>query len=310
MGHRGGGVLIRRLIGGLIGSSRFEQSGQIVKAQANYGAVHGDVYNFHSDGAKLPPLVERFTYRVDRHPQCAALLERISIVASRKRPICAIALGIEDDLPVLFGTTVLEFLNHKAAVCDLLAFLPARYPLCLQWPDDCVSGEDLWRAIGTRFLDLAALDPPSAAHREIERRAGSIAFGLEIDFGAWEKRADALKSWIETLEQCRAPAKGVALAIVVISGRDAAKIQDLHAHLTSQYKGHNRVIVLPVLGPVEQSEFKMWHRELMDIAANSAAAGDLAALMSELYPGIVEPKRMKEIWGPMRSKIKRAWGVA
>ncbi|MGO9444715.1 MAG: hypothetical protein ACLPXB_08050, partial [Thiobacillaceae bacterium] len=246
----------------------FDQANQSIGNQINIGSFDGDL---NCGRVKIPPHIDRFAYRMDRHPQCAALQDRIAVAARRDRPICAVTFGIEDDLPSIFGNSVFEYLQYKAATYDLRAFLPPKRPICHPWPEDCASSEDVWRVIGTKFLDLAALDTAAAAQSALESRAGSIAFGFEMDVTGWEKHINTLTTWIGTLENCRAPQKGVALAVIVVSGlkSSTARLQELHADLTNRYEKHDRVLVLPMLGPVTPNEFKTWHREFMTLASDS-----------------------------------------
>jgi hypothetical protein len=321
VGYRGGRDLIRttlldrwfRLTSSPASEARvssFDQANQRVRDQTN---INFDIDRLILDRSrpKIPPHIERFTYRMDRHPQCAALLDRLSITARRERPICAITFGIEEDLPSIFGNTVFEYLQHKAPTCDLRAFLPPKIPLCIQWPDNCIDGEDLWRTIGTTFLDLAALDSPGNARSALERRAGSIAFGFEIDVTAWGKHFDTLISWIDTLDKCRAPQKGLALAVIVVSGSksSAGRLQELHTDLLSRYEKDDHVLVLPMLGPIAQNEFKAWHREFMAVAADSLTEGDLASLILELFPDDAVSLRMGEIWPRVRKTMHQTWAT-
>jgi hypothetical protein len=315
------GRLFDRLFGLRPAGPQFDQAGQRVGAQVNtathLGDTHiGDVITY-TGRAKIPPHVERFSYRIDRTPQCTALREallaRLSDPARRDRPLCAIACGTEDDLPSTLGTSLLEHVQREVLHARRLRpFSRAKTPVCRTWPDSCLDSEHLWNAIGTVFLDLAALETPQDARSALERRDGSVAFGFEINVAAWGRHAPTLASWIDDLNNCRAPPQGVALAIIVLCGPKSAgaRLEVLHKELTARYRDHASVLMLPILGPVEYNEFKVWHRELISLIADDAYEGDLATMTLELFPDETVQRRMGEIWGPVRSAVREAWSGA
>jgi hypothetical protein len=288
--------------------ARFDQAGQnIGRDQFNVGTVAGDL---NIGRTKIPPHIERFIYRIDREPQCRVLFDRLSGPDHRDRPICTIALCVEEDLPITLGTTLVEYVQQEVLRArGLRAFLPPKSPLCRPWPDSCSDSDRIWNAIGTAFLDLAALETPQNVRSGIEKGSGSIAFGFEIDIATWDRHAPTLIRWIESLSDCRAHPQSIVMAVVVLSGRGSGttRLELLHQDLTFRFSDDASVIVLPILGPVTPDEFKIWHRRLMALANDSETEAGLATMMLDVFPDENLPRRMGEIWSPIRKLVREAW---
>jgi hypothetical protein len=287
-----------------------QRNQNVARDQYNVASVAG---NLNIGPRKVPPHIERFTYRIDRGPQCEALLACITGAKQRNRPICAIAFGIEDDLPNTVGTSLFEYVQGDVLhTCRLRPFLPPKSPLCLPWPDTCLDSDSLWMAVGRFFLDLETLGTLQDIRSELQNRTGSIAFGFEMDVAAWERHEPTLTSWIGSLRGYASPPQGVALAVVVLSGpkSSAERLTALHLELDARYAGDDTVLVLPPLEPVERREFKEWHRRLVVLAADSLSEGDLATMLLKLFPDDAVAHRMGEIWDPVRTAVHKAWAGA
>jgi hypothetical protein len=289
-------------------STYVAQAGQnVFGSQTNIANVSGDV---NIGRAKLPPHIERFIFRMNRRAQCDALLAHLSRTGAHLKPICAVAFGIEDDLPNKLAGALFEYVQHDVlGTRGLRPFLPPKNPICRPWPRTCQTSDALWNEIGTLFMDLAALQTPGNVMKEFEKRPGGIAFGFELDVSLWNKYGATLTDWIHSLRQCGAPPQSVALALMVISGSSSStnRLEALRKQLASRYDNDDFVLVLPPLEPIEHGEFKTWHRQLEVLAAAEANEGDLATMTLTLYPNETTLRRLGEIWDPVRAAMYKAW---
>lgn len=290
-------------------SVKYDQTNQTVGHQTNIGKVDQLLYvaqlnQLNPDRPKVPPDVEALVYRVDRDPQCRALGDRLRTQPSPAGPICAIALGTEVDLPSNFGRSLFEYLRAEVLREPLLPFQPSIFQniVC---PNQ-MAIDELWREIGIKFLTLPALEA-ERARDALGQHPGSVGFGFEFDLDARGQPPEILDAWIKSLCGCKAPQRGVALAVVMLSGNGSSPemLETLHKTLSSRYEKDPCVVVLPVLAPVQVDEFKTWHRKLIALARERQR--DLDTMVLELYPPNTQALPLGKIWKQMNSAINGAW---
>jgi hypothetical protein len=284
----------------------FDQAQQKVENQININSLEGAL---NIGRAKIPPNIDRFIYCVDRRPQFDALQTRLSTPRAPNPPICAIAFGLDEDLPEILGSALFEYLQSELVTsCRLRAFLPPKTPVCRPWPLNSAESDDLWKAIGVNFLDMAALGSATDARAALEGRSGSTVFGFEMNVTIWDKHQQTLINWIASLRDCRVPNDLVALTLIVVSGSksNSDRLDALHRELEARYAEESTVLILPPLAPVDRGDFTEWHRQLITLAGNSLDLGDLTGMPVKLFPDERVPRRMVEFWADMRKAIREA----
>jgi hypothetical protein len=290
------------------GAVTFNQQGAMVGSQTNVGRV--DQMTVYGARGKLPLSIERFTYRLDRTPQCAALQRHLEAMPKRDRPVCAIVIGTENDLPRSVGETLFDFVEQEVLQPRKLSlFQKVRSPLCVQWSNHFVDCDWIWREIGQKFLDLPALNPPERVRAALGERPNSIAFGFELYVDDWTAHGPILAAWIDSLRQCRAPPGGLALAVIVLSGglSRTATLHNLRAELDRRYVGDPDVLVLPMLKEVEFGDVRIWRAQLLEFAGSSVQEGKLQTLALDLFPDDTMKRRMGDIWKEVRAQVEEAW---
>jgi hypothetical protein len=262
-------------------------------------------------GAKLPAHVDRFIYRIDRTDQCKVLLTHFEAhfgAGLPTRPVCAIAAGTEEDYPTLLGNTLVDFITREVLSRQSLPdFLSPKTPLCVPWQRLWANSDRAWNEIGHRFLDLPATTEAKEVRSKLMQRTGSIAFGVEIDVDAWSAHSRNLLDWIKSLQECESASRGLVLALVVVSGAPAKvkQVGSAHRALKDQFQTNPNVLVLPLLDKIGYSEFKEWHRNLLDLAEKDGA-GDLQHVLNDLFAGETD-RPMCELWSPLRDYVAHAW---
>lgn len=265
---------------------------------------------------KPDPHIRRFRYRIDREPQCEALLKHLVEnghaleEGNARRPLFIIASGTREDLPEVFGTTLVEFASRNLINrFGWKEFATPKDPVCTLWPTKLSDSEAIWNHVGQTFFDLRALESPEAVRRVLSNRPSSIGFGYRFDIDLWAQHGPVLRNWIDSFAKCIAPPNTLVLAIVVLNTGIAKRsaLQKIVNQLIAAYRNCSHVLVLPPLGPVSANDLEKWRQELFDEAGDRLDIGILETLVVKLFPREVEQRPIGELWDEILQCIQNAW---